>query len=114
MFTAARNLLPAHRLVERTGIAHNLLDIFSVTPAVERILCVILEGNVEHGAKIEIETKKAQQTSRDVAVAPNQIDIVPVPKLLRIRRLISDAPQPRDASAFLIDCNNWLDVAQVT
>src|SRR2546427_12709698 len=102
MFTTTRNPLLPHGLVEHAGIAHNLLDIFSVTPAVERILCVILEGNVEHGTKIEIETKKTKQTSRDVAVAPNQIDIVLISQLLRIRVPISDAPQPRDASAFLI------------
>src|SRR5438874_235132 len=56
---------------------------------------------------------KAQQTSGDVAVAPDQIDIVLIAQLLRVRRFVSDAPQSRDAPAFLIDRNNGLDVAQV-
>src|SRR5438874_7988084 len=56
---------------------------------------------------------KAQQTSGDLAVAPDQIDIVLVAQLLRVRRFVSDAPQSRDASAFLIDRNNRLDLAQV-
>src|SRR5439155_16848372 len=113
MLTAARNPLLAHGLVERAGIAYHLLDIFSVAPAVERILGVVLEGNVEHRTKIEIEPEKAQQTSGDVAVAPDQIDIVLVAQLLRIRRLVSDAPQSRYAPAFLVDSNNGLDHAQV-
>src|SRR5712691_5531794 len=113
MFTAARNPLLAHGLVERAGIAYHLLDIFSVAPAVERILGVVLEGNVEHRAKIEIEPEKAQQTSGDVAVAPDEIDIVLLAQLLRVRRFVSDAPQSRHAPAFLIDRNNRLDVAQV-
>src|SRR5437762_12115653 len=113
MFTAAADPLPAHGLIKRTRIAHNLFDIFSVTPAVQRVFSVIIERNVEHRTKIEIESEKAQQTSGDVAVAPDQIDIVLFAQLLRVRRFASDAPQSRHASAFLIDRNNGLDVAQV-
>src|SRR5262249_6233776 len=93
--------------------AHNLLDIVSVAPAAQRVFGVIVEGNVEHRTKIEIEPEKAQQTSGDVAVAPDQIDIVFIAQLLRVRRFASDAPQSRDAPAFLIDCNRGLGVAQV-
>src|SRR6476620_182766 len=113
MFAAAADPLPAHGLIERTGVAHNLFHIFPVTPAVQRVFSVIIEGNVEHRTKIEIEPEKAQQTSRDVAVAPDQIDIVLLAQLLRVRRFVSDAPQSRNAPAFLIDRNNGLDVAQV-
>jgi hypothetical protein len=113
MFATARDPLLAHGLIERAGIAHNLLDIFSVAPAAQRVFGVIIEGNVEHGTKIQIEPEKAQQSSGDIAVAPDQIDIVFIAQLLRVRRFASDAPQSRDAPAFLIDCNNGLDVAQV-
>src|SRR5512132_1938260 len=113
MFAAAGDPLPAHGFIKRTGIAHNLFDIFSVTPAVQRVFSVIIEGNVEHRTKIEIEPEKAQQTSGYVAVAPDQIDIVLLAQLLRVRRFVSDAQQSRHAPAFLIDRNNGLDVAQV-
>ena len=36
-------------------------------------------------------------------MAPDQIDIVLIAQLLRVRRVVSDAPQSRDAPAFLID-----------
>src|SRR6476646_4410980 len=99
MFAQAADPLPAHGLIKRAGIAHNLFDIFSVTPAVQRVFSTIIEGNVEHRTKIEIESEKAQQASGDIAVAEDQIAIVLLAQLLRVRRFVSDAPQPRDASA---------------
>jgi hypothetical protein len=46
-------------------------------------------------------------------MSPDQIDIVLVAQLFRVRRFVSDQAQSRDASAFLIDRDDWLDVAQV-
>src|SRR5262249_52977372 len=63
--------------------------------------------------KIEVEPEKPQQTSGDVAVAPDQIEIILLAKLLRIRRFVSDPPQTRDAPSFLINRNDRLDLAQV-
>jgi hypothetical protein len=114
MFAAAGDPLLAHGFIERTGIAHNLFDVFSVTPSVQRVFGVIIERNVEHRTKIEIESEEPQQTSGDVAVTPDQIDIILIAQLLRVGRLVSDAPQPRNAAAFLIDCDDGLDVAQLT
>jgi hypothetical protein len=42
----------------------------------------------------------------------DKIDIVLVPQLLRIRRLIPDQTQSRDAATFLVDCDNRFDFAQ--
>src|ERR1700756_3659030 len=113
MFAAAGDPLLAHGLIKRTGIAHNLLDVFSIASAAQGILSVLIERNVEHGTKIQIESEKAQQTSGDVAVAADEIDIVFITQLLRVWRFVSDAPQSRYAPAFLIDRNDGLDVAQL-
>src|SRR5262245_14069316 len=113
MFATARDPLPSHCFVERTRISYNLVHGFPITPAAQRILSVIIERNVEHGTKIEIEPKKAQQTCGDIAVSSDEIDIVLVAQLLRIRRFVSDQAQSRYASALLIDRDDWLDVAQV-
>jgi hypothetical protein len=113
MLAAAGDPLPAHGIVKRCGVAHHLFDSFPVAPAVQRILGVIVEGNVEHWTQIEIEPEKPEQTSRDVTVSPDQIDIVLIAQLLRVWRFVSDAPESRDAPTFLINCDDGLDVAQV-
>jgi hypothetical protein len=46
-------------------------------------------------------------------VPPNECNIVPVAQLLRIRRLVPDQAQPRDAASFLIDRDDWLDFAEI-
>jgi hypothetical protein len=113
MFTAAGDPLPAHGFIKRAGIAHDLFDIFSIAPAAQRIFRVIIEGNVEHGTKVEIKSEEPQQTSGDLAVTPDELDIVFIAQLLRVRRFVSDEAQSRDAAAFLIDCDDGLDVTQV-
>jgi hypothetical protein len=113
MFAAARDPLSSHRFVERTRIAHDLIDTFSVATAAQRIVGIVVEGNVEYGTQIQIESEEAQQTPGDIAVAPDQFDIVFVAQLLRVRRLIADQTQSRNATALLIDGDDGLDFAQV-
>src|SRR6266404_475207 len=113
MFAAARDPLPSHSGIEYTSIAHDLLDIFSVAPAAQRILSVIIKGDVQHRTKIQIEPEKAQQTSGDLAMAPNQVEVILVAQLLRARRLTANQAQSRHTPAFLVDGNDRLDVAEV-
>ena len=113
MFAAARDPLSSHRFVERARIAHDLIDIFSVATAAQRIVGIVIEGNVEYGTQIQIESEEAQQTPGDIAVAPDQFDIVFVAQLLRVRRLVADQTQSRNASALLVDGDGRLDFAQV-
>src|ERR1700693_6284048 len=114
MFAAAPDPLVAHRVVKRSCIAHNLLDRFAVTTAAQRIVRVVVEGNIQHGTKIEIESENTQQATRDVAVSPNKIEIVLVAQLLRVRRFAADQSQTRNAAAFLIDGDDRLDLAEIT
>ena len=90
MFTAARDPLPSHRSIEYAGISDNLLDGFSVAPAAQGILSLIVERNIEHGTKIEIESEDAKQTSSDIAVAADKIEIVLIAQLLRVWGLTAD------------------------
>src|SRR6266853_1893087 len=113
MFPAACNPLPSHRFVKCGSIAHYLLDRFPIATAAQRIVGIVVEGNVEYGTQIQIESEEAQQTSGDIAVAPDQFDIVFVAQLLRVRRLVADQTQSRNAAAFLIDGDDRLDFAQI-
>src|SRR6266403_1266904 len=108
MFAAAGDSLISHRVVERAGIAYHLLDRLSVTPAAQRIVRVVVERNVEDRTKIEIESENAQQTSGDVPMPADKVDIVLVAQLLRVGRLASDQSQARDAATLLVDRDNRL------
>src|SRR5213594_4359992 len=103
MFAAARDPLFAHSVIKRTGIAHNLFNSFSVAAATQRVFGAIVERNVEHRTKIQIKSEKAQQTSGDISVAPDQIEVILLAELLRVRWFVTDQAQSRDAPAFLID-----------
>src|SRR5437667_9161169 len=112
MFAAACNPLPFHCFIERAGVAHNLFDGFPITAAAQRIVGIIIERNVEHGAKIEIKTEKPQQSSGYLAVPADKIDIPFVAQLLCVRWLVPDQTQSRYAAAFLIDGNDRFDLAE--
>src|ERR1700730_10899992 len=112
MFAAAGNPLLAHGVVECAGVPDNLLECFSITAAAKRVIGIVVKGNVEYRTKIEIKAENTQQSSSDVAMTADKIDIVLVAKLLCIRRLVADQPQAGYAAAFLVDGDDRFDFAQ--
>ena len=64
MFAAARDPFPAQGVVKGAGQPDDLLDVPSVAAAAKRVIRLVVEGNVEHRTKIEIETEKPQQVVR--------------------------------------------------
>jgi hypothetical protein len=113
MFAAAENPLLPHRVVERTRQSHHLVDSLAVAAAPQRIIGLIIEGDVENRTEIEIEPEEAQEPTGYFPMAPDEFEIVPVAQLLRIRRLVSDEPEARDAASLLIDRDDRLDFAEV-
>src|SRR5260370_36313647 len=109
VFAAACDPLPSHCIIECAGVAHDLLDRFPITTTTQRIISLIIEGNVEHRTKIEIKTEKTQQTSGDIAMPADKIDIALVAQLLRIWRLVPDQTQSREAAVFLFDRDDRLE-----
>ena len=75
MFAAARDPLPSHCFIECAGISNDLFDGLAVATAAQRIIGIIIERNVEHRTKIEVETKKSQQSPRNLAVPADKIDV---------------------------------------
>ena len=63
------------------------------------------------GTKIEIESEQPKKAAGDVAMLPNECDVAFLAQLLRIRRLVADHAQARDASAFLVDRDDRFDLA---
>jgi len=86
----AQHARSTQRVVKRSRVPDYLLDRFSITATTQGIVRVVIKGDVEHRAKIEVETKNSQQTPGDVAVPADKIDIVLVAQLLGVGRLVTD------------------------
>jgi len=101
-------------LVEGAGQPNDLFDGLSVTAAAQGIVRVVIEGNVEDGTEIEIKAEQPQNSPRDFAMPPNECNVTAIPKLLRVRRFVSDQPQPRNPAALLIDRDDRLDLTEIS
>src|SRR6185503_14605627 len=113
MFSATEDPLPPHSFVERARKANDLLDRPSVATPAQGIVRVVVERNVEHGTKVQVESEQPEKPPGNVAVPPDKRDIATIAQLLGIRRFVADQTQPRNPSALLIDRDDRLDVAQV-
>jgi hypothetical protein len=63
--------------------------------------------------KIEVEPEEPEQATGDLAMSPNERNVVALPQLLRVRRFVPDEAEARHAAAFLVDRDDRLDVAEV-
>ena len=63
MFAAREDPFAAQTVVERLRVTNHLGHIVAITAAAQRIIGVVIERNVEHGTKVEVETKNSQQTT---------------------------------------------------
>ena len=113
MFSAARDPLGAQGIVESPGQPNDFRDVAAVAAAAERVVGLVVEGNVEDRAKIEIEPEQPEQSPGDFAMPPHEIEIAFLAQLLGVRRLLPDQAQARNAAAFLVDRDDRLDRAQV-
>lgn len=113
MFSAAQYPLPPHAIVERARQANHLLNVFSVAASAQRIVRVVIEGNVENRAEIEVESKQPEKPPRDIAVAMDQRSIATIAQLLGVRRLVPDQTEARNAAALLVDRDDRLGLAEI-
>ena len=113
MFAAAEHAAGAQRAVELLRIGDHLGHIAPVATSAQGVVRLVIEGNVEHGAKIEIETEEAQDLRRDFAVAANERNIAFIAELLRVGRFLADQTQTRNASTFLIDRDDRFDLRDI-
>jgi hypothetical protein len=110
MLAATEDTRALQRIVKGPCILDHLRRIISVASAPQRIVRVVVERDIEDRTKIEIETEHAQETSRDVAMPPDQREVTAVAELVRVRRLVTDKLQSRNTAAFLVDGDDRLDL----
>src|SRR6476659_2464985 len=80
----------SQRRVKRTSVPDHLLDRPPITTPAQRIVGLVIKGNVEHRTEIQVKTEQTQQVPRDVAVLANQPRVILVAQLLGIGRFVSN------------------------
>jgi hypothetical protein len=113
VFATTQDARGAQRLVEESRIVDDLLDVVSVTPATQRVVGIVIKGNIQDGTQIEVESEDPEQFARDSAVPGNEFGITPVPKRIGVGRFVSNQTQPGNTSPLLINRDDGFDPAQI-
>ena len=113
MFSAGEDAGPAEPVIEGARLGDDLLHISAVAAATKRIVGLVIVGDVENGAQIEVESEDPQQPACDVAVFSDKIEIIAVSELLGVRGLVPDQLQPRNPAALLVDGDDRLDIGKI-
>jgi hypothetical protein len=113
VLAAGEDTLRAKTLQERLGVARDLPGASSPGAPAQRVLGLVVEGNIEDGAQVEIETEQPQQLPRRPAVTLDEFGIAHVAQLNRVRRLLAEFLEPGDPASLLVDRDDRLDRTQV-
>jgi hypothetical protein len=113
MLPASENACGKQSIMKGSGKLNHLRHGSSPATAAQRIVRLIVKRDVQDRAKIEIESKQPEQIAGKFPVGSNEILVGFLPKLLRVGWFIADYLQARNAAAFLINGNNWLDGTEV-
>jgi hypothetical protein len=84
----------------------------SITATTKGVVGLLVEGDVEDGAEIEIETENPKELSGQFAMAGDEFRIALVAELAGIRRLVAEEFQSGDAASFLVDRDDRFNVAE--
>jgi hypothetical protein len=113
VFAAAQHSGGAEGVVECGGFLVDFGGGAAIAAAPQGIVGFVVEGNVEHGAEVEIESENPEDASCEIAVALDEIEVAFVAKLLGVWRLAAEELEAGDAAAFLVDGDDGLGVAEV-
>jgi len=109
MLAATQHPGRPQRGVKVLGVRDDLGRRAPVTAPAQGIVSFVIEGDVQHRAKIEIEAEKLEQPSGDVAMTADESRITLIAELTRVRRLIANKFQSRNPASLLIDGDDGFD-----
>ena len=113
VFAAGEDPLVAQCVVEEAGIADDLCRGVPVAASAEGVIGLIVEGDVEDGAEVEVESEDPQEFAGDGSVLLDQGGVITVSELIGVWRFVADEFEARDASSFLIDGDDGGCAAEV-
>ncbi len=93
MFAATEDAAAAQGAVELSGQGDDLVRGFAVTTSPQRVVRLVVEGNVQHRAEVEIEAEESQEFRGQFTVTTDQLRVPAVAQLLRVGRFLADEPQ---------------------
>jgi hypothetical protein len=114
MLTAGEDACGLQGAVEDTRHLNDLICGSAVAATAQGIIRLIVKGNVEYWAEVEIESEESQQFSGEFTMSGDEREIPPVTKLAGIRRLIAEKLQSGNAPPFLINRDDRLNLADCT
>lgn len=110
---AGEDALGAHGTVEDAGVVDDLLSVFAPATAFEGIVGSVVVGDVEDGAEVEIKAEVAEQLAGEFAVLFDELRVTFIPKGLGIGGLLADETEAGDATTFLVDSDERLNVREI-
>ena len=116
VLAAAEDALFAEGAVEEAGVGDDFLGVAAIAAAFEGIIGLVVVGNIEHRAEVEIEAEQAQEFAGEAAVLGDEGGIAFFAKGLGVRGFVADEAKAGDAAALLVDGDEGFDggkVAQV-
>jgi hypothetical protein len=99
-------------LVEDAGHGDDLIGCRAVAAAAEGVVGLIIEGNVEDRAEIEIEAEDPKELSGQLSMAGDEFEISLVAELAGVGRLVAEELETRYTASFLVDGDDRLDIAE--
>ena len=80
VLAASENAAAAKSAIKCSGKVNDLVRICAVAATFQGVVRVVVIGNIQHRAKVQIEAEKSQQFSRQSAVLLDQFAIPPSPE----------------------------------
>src|SRR5687767_6785404 len=111
MFATAQHPDSTEAIIERPRIPDDLLHVIAETAAAQRIVCFVVEGDIEYRTQVEVESEDAEESPGDFAMTADQPQIPAVSELIGVGRLVADQLQTGNAPALLIYSDDWLHFA---
>ena len=101
--------------IENASIADDFLGVGAVAASPHGIVCAVIVGNIEHWSEVHVDAELAEDIGCDHAVAGDEsgdfLVVASFTELLCRWWGVAYVFGAGDSAAFLIDADEWLDIA---
>jgi hypothetical protein len=113
MFSAAKDAGFAEGMIKDGGFVDDFFRSGAVAAALEGIIGIVVEGDVEDGTKVEVKAEEPEEFSGEGPVFLNELEIIFIAELLGVGGFVADFAEAGDAAALLIDGDDGLDFGEI-